>query len=180
MAMIESTALGTASSNEGHRLGSLTPSQILYLEQGHQRLYVELIQILRDRNMGWLRPLCLCSPVSHQIPAPFQKQTEPDPDNHSMGERKCYPPVATDESKRDASHQMPQIVCDGTSFALHDMRHSSDLLWPLGQCNIVLDLDAIPILSSLGPEPIHQENRDHARRALNIFMNKIWNGATND
>lgn len=174
--MIESTALGTDSSDEGHRLRALTPSQILYLEQGHQRLYVELIQILRDRNMGWLRPLCLCSPVSHQIPEPCQQQTEQVPDNHRMDERDHYKSGTTDASKRDDSHETTQVVCDGTSFALHDMRQSSDLLWPLGQCNIVLDLDAIPILSSLGPEPIHQENRDNARRALNIFMHKIWNG----
>ncbi|MEM9220696.1 MAG: hypothetical protein AAGD25_41060 [Cyanobacteria bacterium P01_F01_bin.150] len=151
--MSESTPLESRteddSSNKENSLGALTPSQILYLEQGKQRLYVELIQILRDRDMGWLRPLCLCSPL-----------------------------VTVDNLDIDKPSETTRVICDGIPFSLHDMRQSSDLLWPLAQCHIVLDMDAIPILSSLKPEWIGSENRDHARQSLHLFVNELWNGIT--
>ena len=169
--MVESTAIGADSCDEGHRLGALTPSQILYLEQDNQRLYVELIQILRDRDMGWLRPLCLCSPISHQT----QNQAQPQPSEPSLPNPEANTTaLSTDRHAYKTIH----VSCDGISFALHDMRQSSDLLWPLTQCNVVLDLDAIPILSGLGPEPTPLANRDRARQALNTFMRKMWHEAT--
>jgi len=37
----------------------LRPHQIFYLEQGNARLYGELIQVVSDRNLCWLRPIAL-------------------------------------------------------------------------------------------------------------------------
>ena len=160
--MIEPTATGPDSDGEKNHLGALAPSQILYLQQGEQRLYVELIQILRDRNMGWLRPLCLCSPVTHPI-----VQT---PHVNSQS-------IELIQSSSDAPSST-HIICDGITFKLQDMRQSADLLWPLTQCQIVLDIEAIPILTGLGPEPTPWETREETRQSLNVFMNRMWSGTT--
>ena len=37
----------------------LRPHQIFYLEQGNTRLYGELIQVVVERNLCWLRPIAL-------------------------------------------------------------------------------------------------------------------------
>jgi len=37
----------------------LRPHQIFYLEQGSSRLYGELIQVVAERNLCWLRPIAL-------------------------------------------------------------------------------------------------------------------------
>ena len=159
--MVESTVTGGDSDGETTHLGALTPSQILYLQQGDQRLYVQLIQILRDRNMGWLRPLCLCNPVA-VCPAT------------TSASQAIVPLAKTAQNV----HPISYISCDGITFKLQDMRHSADLLWPLSQCQTVLDMEAIPILAGLGPDPIPWEERDNARQSLNLFMKKMWHGTT--
>lgn len=37
------------------------PNQILYLESGDARLYAEVIQIVKSRQLAWVRPLMLAS-----------------------------------------------------------------------------------------------------------------------
>ncbi|NET52264.1 MAG: hypothetical protein F6K09_27295 [Merismopedia sp. SIO2A8] len=48
-------------------LYGLQASQIVYLEHDDHRLYVELIQIIQERQMGWLRPLCFRIPISQTV-----------------------------------------------------------------------------------------------------------------
>ena len=157
--MVEPMAMAEDSGNDVEHLGALTPSQILYLQQDSQRLYVELIQIIRDRKIGWLRPLCLCTPVIDTV------LTEAHVSQQSL---------ALVSGLSSNAQIDKQVACDGITFNLQDMRQSADLLWPLAQCHIVLDTEAIPILSALEPTPIDgQEIRD-ARRSLNHFMSKIW------
>ncbi len=36
------------------------PRQILFLECGTERLYTELIQVVKERQLCWVRPLFLC------------------------------------------------------------------------------------------------------------------------
>ncbi|MGK7891346.1 MAG: hypothetical protein AB4042_18610 [Leptolyngbyaceae cyanobacterium] len=127
----------------GDRLvDSLQPSQIVCLEHGGQRLYVEVIQILRDRQSGWLRPLCFCTPAH----------------------------LCTEEDEAG----IPLQALDGSYFLL-DMRQESDLIWPLSQCRIVLDTEAIPILAILRPESYTRTGTHHTRSTLKTFIHKIWN-----
>ena len=129
-------------SEEKIEIEALNPSQIICLEHDQQRLYVELIQILRDRQAGWLRPLCLCIPV---------EQTRSD----------TYP-------------NSVQVMCGETAYFLHDLRQTVDLVWPLAQCRMVLDTEALPILSNLDPDPTPVAKREDERRILSCFVNRMW------
>lgn len=40
-----------------------SPGQILYIEHQGARLYAEVIQVVRDRKLCWVRPLALVTPV---------------------------------------------------------------------------------------------------------------------
>lgn len=157
--MVEPTAMTEDSGDDASHLGALIPSQILYLQQDTQRLYVELIQIIRDRNIGWLRPLCLCTPIMDKALKDAQAS------HHSLA-------IVSDVSS--SAQFDKQVACDGVTFNLQDMRQSADLLWPLAQCHIVLDIEAIPILSALEPTPTAGQEMGDARRSLNHFMTKIW------
>lgn len=165
--MDEPSALSANVLGLENTLGALNPSQILYLEQQEQRLYVELIQILRDRDMGWLRPLCLCQPIPSD-------STLSDAWNSSSSGA-----LVKISSSPDALAPCKQITVEGILFNLIDMRQSSDLLWPLAQCNIVMDMEAIPILTSLNPDPPSVQAAENARRSLNRFMKNVWQRPSN-
>jgi hypothetical protein len=48
--------------NDPH-LPSFQPHQIVYLTCDHSRLYTEVIEILVDRQLAWVRPLVLVTPT---------------------------------------------------------------------------------------------------------------------
>ena len=47
-------------------MATLVPGQIVFLECRQLRLYAEVIQILESRQLGWVRPMALVSPVGAQ------------------------------------------------------------------------------------------------------------------
>lgn len=51
-----------------------SPGQILYIEHQGVRLYAEVIQVVRDRKLCWVRPLALVTPItdSNLRSAPIQ------------------------------------------------------------------------------------------------------------
>lgn len=132
---------------DDERLDQFQPSQIICLEHAGQRLYVEVIQVLRDRQSAWLRPLCFCLPA--------HRHNEAD-DGNTLIE----------------TH-------DGDYF-LYDVRQGTDLIWPLSQCRMVLDIEAIPVLAHLGPEPYASVKKSNTRSPLRAFIQEIWNHTQSD
>ncbi|PSN18404.1 hypothetical protein C7271_12720 [filamentous cyanobacterium CCP5] len=47
-------------------MSDFTPGQIVYLEHQGDRLYGEIIQVVRQRQMIWLRPLVITIPKDPQ------------------------------------------------------------------------------------------------------------------
>ena len=43
----------------------IQPHQIIYLEHENSRLYVEVIQMVKERQLCWARPLALLTQTSH-------------------------------------------------------------------------------------------------------------------
>lgn len=107
------------------------PHQIVYLQADRVRLFAEVIQVVADRRVLWLRPLALQTPYQA---APYQEIGPTSTDTHD--DRVCPEDVHPDQS-----HQ-----------AIYDLRQSSDLLWPMERVQVALDVEILPILAQLGPE----------------------------
>ncbi|NEQ95426.1 MAG: hypothetical protein F6K30_01620 [Cyanothece sp. SIO2G6] len=144
---IKNTDISSVDSDsmDGALPDGLQASQIVCLEHAGQRLYMEVIQILRDRQSAWTRPLCLCAPAK----------------------------LCTEVNEPSV---IPLTFGDG-DYYLYDMRQGSDLIWPLSQFRVALDTEAIPILSSLGPErhTLDEKNSNHI--TLRAFIHRVWHDA---
>ncbi|WAL61548.1 hypothetical protein [Thermocoleostomius sinensis] len=53
---------------------SFKPGQILYLEHQDSRLYAEVIQLVCDRNLCWVRPIALLTSATAK---PFNQSIQP-------------------------------------------------------------------------------------------------------
>ena len=118
-------------------LDSLRASQIVCLEYAKQRLYAEIIQIVRDRQSGWLRPLCFCTLSSSPTPQDNKNSLALAPDNkvyrlHDMRQSadliwplsqcravldtEAIPILATLPSQPDASGDMSTMRAELNAF----------------------------------------------------------------
>jgi hypothetical protein len=59
------------------------PGQILYLEHQTSRLYAEVIQMISERNLCWVRPLALLTPVQ-AAPCQSSQTLNEDPERTSL------------------------------------------------------------------------------------------------
>ena len=103
------------------------PNQILYLQHQATRLYAELIQIVPERQLAWVRPLALlelCDRPDGQ-PADFALQVDDFQSNTCQ----------TDDS--------------APRSRLDDLRQGSDLLCPLSLFRTALDVEVVPVLMVL-------------------------------
>ncbi len=100
------------------------PHQIVYLQAAQARLFAEIIQVIPDRQMLWLRPLALEKSLA-----------------------------ALDSPTRAAvSFATLNTPIQAEGAEIYDLRQGSDLLWPMTRVQPALDLDVIPLLARLGPE----------------------------
>ncbi|WP_448561107.1 hypothetical protein [Trichothermofontia sp.] len=100
------------------------PHQIVYLQAEHARLFAEIIQVIPDRQVLWLRPLAL-------------EKSRPHPDS---------PPLAA------VTLATVETQARSDESEIHDLRQGSDLLWPMTRVQPALDLEVIPLLARLGSE----------------------------
>jgi hypothetical protein len=56
------------------------PGQILYLEHQASRLYAEVIQVISERNLCWVRPLALLAPTPIGRSPQFIQELSEDPE----------------------------------------------------------------------------------------------------
>jgi hypothetical protein len=136
------------------------PNQILYLQHQTARLYAELIQVVPERQLGWVRPLALVE-FSDRLdwqPTDFTFQVN----DFQPGDRQ------TDDSARRSQ--------------LHDLRQGSDLLCPISLFQMALDVEVVPVLMALEtfkqhPDAIADLSSGVSRTAhlrLQEFVRCLW------
>ncbi|MBD2104726.1 hypothetical protein [Leptolyngbya sp. FACHB-261] len=67
---------------------------------------------------------------------------------------------------------LAELEGDGSPVTIHDLRFTSDLLWPLDGFQIALDTEVLPVLESI----THQEPVDVSvsRAHLHRFIAQLW------
>ncbi len=108
------------------------PHQIVYLQVDRVRLFAEVIQVVVDRQVLWLRPLVLKVPdiESDSLAVEVTIATNVDAD-HACSDRGGW---------------------DNGRSVIYDLRLGSDLLWPMTWVKPALDIEVLPLLAALGPE----------------------------
>jgi hypothetical protein len=99
------------------------PLQLVCIAGRSSCLYAEVIQIVEERQMGWVRPLALLNLV--------EGASEP-----------AVSPVSPQIAALEAAES-----------ALCDLRQGADLLCPLSLLHAALDTEVIPILMALDSLP---------------------------
>lgn len=135
-------------------LTEFRPSQILYIEHDNTRLYAELIQVVAERGLCWVRPLAILT---------LAEQDE------AVG--LSYNPYETNKTKWVNLDQ----------FTLYDLRQGSDLLAPQTLFSFALDTEVVAMLMQLNAlkssdssyAPNSQDDQ-LARYHLQQFIRHIW------
>ncbi|MBI4781976.1 MAG: hypothetical protein HY785_11760 [Oscillatoriophycideae cyanobacterium NC_groundwater_1537_Pr4_S-0.65um_50_18] len=129
------------------------PSQIVCLECQAAYLYAEVIQVVEQRQLCWVRPIALVEDFKGK-------------------------PVSNQQSwnQGNASYNRP-----GTSDILYDLREGSDLLCPASLFRPALDTEVIPILTELESHQAKGEEPEagalpisSSRHQLQAFIRRVW------
>ena len=123
---------------------SVVPSQILYLEHGSSRLYVEAIQIVSNRQVCWARPTLLIQNL----------------------------PEKGSAAVRQAAIAEAATGFHDSSLQLYDLEGGPDLIWPLDPFNIAYDLDFFSLLVQIKLMP--ERDFKESKRQLNQFIHGFW------
>jgi hypothetical protein len=118
--------------------------QILCLDHGSQRLYAELVDIIDERGLAWVKPLWL-------VHGPEDSPESDLPESDLPW---------TDRLKQELG-------------PIDDLRGDSDLLWPVELFRAALDMELLPLLGGPlegerkdGPSPEAQRFRQ--------FIRQVW------
>jgi hypothetical protein len=133
------------------------PGQILYMEHQATRLYVEVIEVIAERQLGWVRPLALLSPPAAEqgvvaLPMPGN--------NHDR-----YALSTSDLDRLD----------------LYDMRQGADLVCSLALFQAAIDTEVMPLLARLNQVELPTAQRfsglgdnQLAHIRLREFIRHLW------
>jgi hypothetical protein len=136
------------------------PRQILCLEHEQSKLYAEVIQVVPDRPVCWLRPMILEVEISPNL--------IPHPDLATFSQN--YHP--TDSPYQTTTTQETNQVT--TQLKTYDLRLSSDLLLPPSLFRPALDTEVIPLLGQINGTEFNLEEAQNAHHLLRDFIRKIW------
>lgn len=154
------------------------PSQILYIEQDTTRLYAELVQVVTERALCWVRPLALLTILEHleyghseleqselehpklEHPKLEQSGIHSDPFYlHDKSQDDRRPELAISAKSLDSSDSyrthasslpLPSLRwVDLQQFTLHDLRQGADLLAPKALFHFALDTEVMAMLVQL-------------------------------
>ncbi|MEM6613355.1 MAG: hypothetical protein AAF652_14070 [Cyanobacteria bacterium P01_C01_bin.72] len=122
--------------------------QILCLDYEGNCLYGELIQLIPQRQLCWLRPLCLVisASVDSDIFTPSKSGTFPESINSS----------SSDEN------------------VVIDLRSGADLLWPASLFRPALDTEIINLIPHLKDISHYSSVKKSGQKCLNKFMQLVW------
>jgi hypothetical protein len=123
--------------------------QILCLDHGPQRLYAELVDIIDERGLAWVKPLWLVHGPEDRPELNLPAPNLPDLDL----------PWA-DELKQ-------------TLGPIDDLRGDSDLLWPVELFRAALDMELLPLLG--GPlEGSRKDGPSPEAQRFRQFIRSVW------
>jgi hypothetical protein len=131
--------------------------QILCLECQSSKLYAEVIQVVPDRPVCWLRPLILETP-----PPEIIKAQDTTSSNRS------------EEPKNTRNSQETQDPQPQPELKTYDLRLSSDLLIPPALFRPALDTEVIPLLSQINATEFNLEEAQAAHYLLRDFIRQVW------
>jgi len=131
--------------------------QILCLECPPSKLYAEVIQVVPDRPVCWLRPLILETPTPKVVKT--QDTTSPN--------RSEEPKDTSDFQKTEELQPQPELKT-------YDLRLSSDLLIPPDLFRPALDTEVIPLLAQINATEFNLEEAQTAHSLLRDFIRQVW------
>jgi hypothetical protein len=117
-------------------------------------LYAEIIQVVEQRQLCWVRPIALVEALKRE-------------------------PVSTPQSwdQGNAPYDRP----DASESILYDLREGSDLLCPASLFRPALDTEVIPILTELEGHQAKGEEPEagalpisSSRHHLQAFIRRVW------
>jgi hypothetical protein len=129
--------------------------QILYLEHQNARLYAEVIQVIEERRMCWVRPIVLTT--TH--------------DDWS----ESNPSLSNSETISEAIDPLDPLESN-----LYDLRQGSDLLCPSSLFKVALDTNILPILATLNAPKASSNSsatttaNPHLHSRLQNFIQELW------
>ncbi|MBE9063336.1 hypothetical protein [cf. Phormidesmis sp. LEGE 11477] len=123
---------------------SVVPSQILYLEHGSSRLYVEAIQVVSQRRLCWARPTLLI---------------------------RGLPEGATSAKRQDMISGTVRSP-EQSSLKLYDLEGCPDIIWPITPFQLAYDLDFFSLIVQLKLTPNGDAQR--SSRRLSEFIHSFW------
>lgn len=135
------------------------PQQILCLEHEQSKLYAEVIQVVPDRPVCWLRPMILEVEISPNL--------LPNP-GLATSSQNCHP--------TDSPYQttIPETIPETTQLKTYDLRLSADLLLPPSLFRPALDTEVIPLLGQINSTEFNLEEAQNAHHLLRDFIRKVW------
>lgn len=134
---------------------SLKENQIVSLDYLDNHLYGEVIQLIRDRQLCWFRPLCLILSDSG--------------DDLKLGGDWQRSPNLVVSQKYSADRSS----CD-REVAPIDLQSSSDLLWPDSLFRPALDTEIINFLPQLTDSSHLSGDKKKRQKCLNKFVYLVW------
>lgn len=131
------------------------PRQILCLEHGQNRLYAEVIQVVLDRPVCWLRPLIL-------------EVNPPDFDYEVASEEITIPETYSSQENYKKKHKR-QLQPKN-----YDLRLSSDLLMPPALFRPAFDTELIPLLGQINSSEFSLAEAQTAHHLLRDLIQQVW------
>lgn len=133
------------------------PRQILCLEHEQSRLYAEVIQVVSDRPVCWLRPLILEINPSNTVE---NVADDVAPDNNSPNL-----PSPREKALSIETAQSPPKT--------YDLRLSADLLMPPALFRPALDTELIPLLGQINVGEFSLQDARVAHQLLRQFIHQV-------
>lgn len=164
--------------------------QILCLEHGQSRLYAEVIQVVQDRPVCWLRPLILevapreCTQESVVFETSpknnLDNEVGSEVDNEVGNNNNCqifFPPESLTltsalENYPQENYQPKHL--EQSPPRTYDLRLSSDLLLPPALFRHAFDTELIPLLGKVNSTEFSLAEAQAAHHLLRDFIQQVW------
>ena len=162
------------------------PRQILCLEHEQSRLYAEVIQVVQDRPVCWLRPLILevlpreCT----QSVMVFETSPQNEVDNEEGNEEgnddngQIFFPLGsltlTSPLENYPQENYRTKYLEQFPPKTYDLRLSSDLLLPPALFRHALDTELIPLLGKVNSTEFSLAEAQTAHHLLRDFIQQVW------
>ncbi len=158
------------------------PRQILCLEHGQSRLYAEVIQVVPDRPVCWLRPLILEIIPPHDLNYVAVTKSAQTPETDSSDRPQNLLPAGNSALASPSAGYQPQNYHQNHQQKqtrepqpkTYDLRLSSDLLMPPTLFRPAFDTELIPLLGQINSSEFSLGEAQTAHHLLRDFIQQVW------